>query len=157
MRALLQRKGTRLLPASYGFLRWLRNLWQWWKPDSPTLQWSHRETHSIKTLAHLGVTVWIGHSATWAATEVLDCQRQNWRHVRGAEMILGWLLEELSSQAAHRPTKQFHWWLLIPEKFNLKWETESQKQKWRMSESQPLTNTLADPVQYIYSSYLQVL
>ena len=48
-----------------------------------------------------------GHLATWAAMVVLDCWRQNPRCVRQAKMTLGWLLEELSSQAAHRPTTEF--------------------------------------------------
>ena len=56
MRALLWRKETRLLPAGFSFLRSLRNLWEWWRPSPHTVQWAHRETHSlIKILAHLGV------------------------------------------------------------------------------------------------------
>ena len=55
MKAMLQSKGTRLLPAGYGFLRQLRNLWEWWRQSPHTMQWSHRETPSlIKTLAHPG-------------------------------------------------------------------------------------------------------
>ena len=56
MKAFLWRKGTRLLPANFGFLRWLRNLLEWRRPSPHTMQWSHRETHSlIKILARPGV------------------------------------------------------------------------------------------------------
>ena len=57
MRALLWRKRTRLLLVGFGFLRWLRNLWESWRLSPHTMQWSQRETHTlIKTLAHPGVT-----------------------------------------------------------------------------------------------------
>ena len=53
MRARLWRKGPRLIPASYGFLSWLRNLQKWWRLALRTSRWSYREIHSlIKTPAH---------------------------------------------------------------------------------------------------------
>ena len=34
-----------------------RNLWEWWRPSPHTMQWSHRETHSlINTLVQPGAT-----------------------------------------------------------------------------------------------------
>ena len=88
-----------------------RNLREWWRgrPSPHTMLWSHRETQSlIKILVHPGVAHKNCHSATWAASVVLDCRRQNLRHVRWAETALGWLLEELRSQAAHGPNTQVH-------------------------------------------------
>ena len=33
-----------------------RNLWEWWRPSSHTVQWAHRKTHSlIKILTLSGV------------------------------------------------------------------------------------------------------
>ena len=55
MRALHQRR-IRLLSVSYVFHRQLRNLWEWWGQRPHTVQWSHRETHSlIKRLVHPGI------------------------------------------------------------------------------------------------------
>ena len=63
MRALLWRKGTRLFLASYGFLKWLKNLREWWRPSHHIMQCSYRETHwLIKTLAIQGSQIRIGHS-----------------------------------------------------------------------------------------------
>ena len=56
---------------------------------------------------------------TWAPTAVLDCWRENLMHLRWNEMILGWLLEELSSQEVHHTTSVVNF---IPDKFNLRWE-----------------------------------
>ena len=56
---------------------------------------------------------------TWAPTAVLDCWRENLMHLRWDEMILGWLLEELSSQEVHHTTSVVNF---IPDKFNLRWE-----------------------------------
>ena len=72
-----------------------------------TVQWAHRETHSIiKILAPLGPHLRLGHSATWAHSglRLLEGESKAWR---GAARTLGWLPEEFSSQAAHRPTTQF--------------------------------------------------
>ena len=71
-----------------------------------------KPTHWLKYLLVWGSHIQTVHSVTWAATMVLDCQRQNLRHVRWAETTLGWLLEEVSSQAAHGPTTQVHYWFL---------------------------------------------
>ena len=78
---------------------------------------------------------------------VLDHQRENPRHVRWTQMTLGWPLEEFSSQPAHRPTTQFHEWLLSL-KFNLKWEMESQKQR---SITAPTSDST--PARFMYTMY----
>lgn len=65
MRALLQGKGTRLHPVSYGFLRRLRQFQEWWRPGPHAVQRSHRETPSVlKRLAPLGAHLRTGPSAT---------------------------------------------------------------------------------------------
>ena len=82
---------------------------------------------------------------------VLNCQSQNSRHIKWAETTLGWLLEELSSQAARGTNYPSSLGLFIPAKFSLKWETESLKNRNKaVSESQPLTNTLA---RFMYNTY----
>ena len=141
--------------SQFWFSRVTEKFTEWWRPSPHTMQWSHRETHSlIKILARLGVGgqshIRTGLSATWAATVVLDCRRQNPRHVRWAETTLGWLLEEISSQAAHGPTTQvttsdFYPWQIQPKMGN----RMSQKQKG-VSESQPLTNT---PARFMYRAH----
>lgn len=50
------KKRGRRPTASYSFLRWLRNLQQWWRQRPHTMQWSHRKNHVlIKTLDPQGV------------------------------------------------------------------------------------------------------
>ena len=81
---------------------------------------------------------------------VLDCWRQNPRCVRQAKMTLGWLLEELSPQAAHRPTTEFtsdfYPWQIQPKMGN----RNSKNRNKGVSESQSLTNT---PARFMYNTY----
>ena len=82
MRTLLWRRVTRL-PAGSGFLRQLKNLQEWWRQSPHTVQWSHRETHSlIKTLAPRGsqITIAFNDATTHAGLKLL---REKPRHVRG--------------------------------------------------------------------------
>ena len=44
--------------------------------------------------------------------------------------------------------------IFVPDKFNLKWKTVSQKQKRRASETQPLINT---PTRFMYNIYRLIL
>ena len=144
MRAFLWRKETRLLLAGFGFLRWLRNLQEWWRPSPHTMQWSHRETHSlINTLAHLGVTQknWpFSHLSSHGGLRSLEAEsktrRPSWDDsgvTRGGVKLTG-------STWAHYTSSLV---IFIPDKFSLKWETESLKNRNKgLSESQPLTKVL---------------
>ena len=87
MRARLWRKGPRLIPASYGFLSWLRNLQEWWKLALQTSRWSHREIHSlIKTLAHPEVAneSWSSHREIHSLIKTLahpEVANENWSFI----------------------------------------------------------------------------
>ena len=151
MRAFLWRKGIRLLPASFGFLRWLRKLGECWRPSPHTVQWSHRETQSlIKILAHPGVAHknWPfgdlrSHGLRLPEAESETC-KMSWNDsgVTPGEVKL------TSSTWTHYTSSLV---IFIPDKLGLKWETESLKNRNKgVSESQPLTNTTA---RFMYNTY----
>ena len=152
MRALLWRKGTRLLPAGFGFLRWLRNLWEWWRPSLHTVQWSHRETHSlIKILARPGVT-----QKNWPLSNVRSHGGLRLPEAESETRKTSWNdsgvapggVRLTNSTWAHYTSSPV---IFIPDKFSLKWETKSLKNRNKgVSESQPLTNT---PARFMYNTY----
>ena len=125
MKAFLWRKGTRLLPANFGFLRWLRNLWEWWRPSPHTVQWSHRENHSlIKRLAHPRVAPknWpFSHLSSQGGLRLLEAEseahKMNWND-SGVTPGGVKLISSTSSLV-----------IFILDKFGLKWETESLKNR----------------------------
>ena len=144
MRALLWRKGTRLLPASFGFLRWLRNLREWWRPSLHTVQWSHRETHSlIKILACPGVTHknWpFSDLSSHGGLRLLEAESKTCKISWNNSGVTGGRIKLISSTWAHYTSSLV---IFIPDKFSLKWETESLKNRNKgVSESQPLTKVL---------------
>ena len=131
MRALLWRKGTRLLPASFGFLRWLRNLREWWRPSLHTVQWSHRETHSlIKILACPGVTHknWpFSDLSSHGGFRLLEAESKTCKISWNNSGVTGGRIKLTSSTWAHYTSSLV---IFIPDKFSWKWETKiSQKQK----------------------------
>ena len=155
MRALLWRKGTRLLWASFGFLRWLRNLQEWWGPSPRIVQWSHRETHSlIKILARPGVTHknWpFSYLSNHGGLRLPETDSETCKVSWNDSRVTPRGVKLTSSTWAHYTSSLV---TFIPDKFSLKWDTESLKNRNKgMSESQLLTNT---HVQYTRSSYLQV-
>ena len=151
MRALLWRKGTRLPPAGFGFLRSLRNLWEWWRPSPHTVQWSHRETHSlIKIFACLGVAHMncpfgdlSSHNGLRLPEAESETRKTSWNN-SGVTPGGGKLT---SSTWTHYTSSLV---IFIPDKSSLKWETESLNRNKVVSESQPLTNTLA---RFMYNTY----
>ena len=152
MRALLWRKGTRLLLAGFCFLRWLRNWWKWWRPSPHTAQWSHRETHSlINTLAHPGVTHknWpfsqlSSHGGLRSLEAESDTRRPSWND---SGLTRGRVKLTSSTWTQHTSSLV----TFIPDKFSLKWETESLKNRNKgVLESQHLTYTLA---RFMYNMY----
>ena len=144
MRALLRRKGTRFLPASLGFLRWLRNLREWWRSSPHTVQWSHRETHSlIEILAPLGVA-----HKDWPFSDLSSHGGLRFSEAESETCKMSWNDSGVtpggdkltSSTWAHYTSSLV---IFIPDKFSLKWETESLKNRNKgVSESQPLTKVL---------------
>ena len=150
MRALLWRKGRRLLLAGFGFLRWLRNWWVWWRPSPHTVQWSHRETHSlIEILAGPGVSHkdWpFSNLSSHCGLRLLEAESETCSWNDSAVTPGGFKLT--SSTWAHYTSSLV---IFIPDKFSLKWKTESLKNRNKgISESQPLTNTLA---RFMYNTY----
>ena len=110
-----------------------------------------KPTHWLKYLLIQGLHIRTGHSATWAATVALDCRGQNLRHVKtswnDSEVTPG-EVKLISSTWVHNTSSLV---IFIPDKFNLKWETEFLKNRNKgVSESQPLTNTLA---RFMYNTY----
>ena len=152
MKAFLWRKGTRLLPANFGFLRWLRNLQEWWRPSPHTVHWSHRETHSlIKILACPGVTHknWpFSDLSSHGGLRLLEAESKTCKMSWNDSGVTPGRVELTSSTWAHYTSSLV---IFIPDKFSLKWETESLKNRNKgVSESQPLTNTLA---RFMYNTY----
>ena len=151
MRALLWRKGTRLLWASFGFLRWLRNLQEWWGPSPRIVQWSHRETHSlIKILARPGVihknwpfSYLSNHGGLRLPETDSETCKVSWNDSR----VTPRGVKLTSSTWAHYTSSLV---TFIPDKFSLKWETDSLNRSKGVSESQPLTNTRA---RFMYNTY----
>ena len=130
MRALLWRKGTRLL-AGFGFLKWLRNWWEWWRPSPHTVQWSHRETHSLTTiLARLGGVThknWpFSDLSSHGGLRLLEAEsetyKMNWNR---AGVTPGGVKLTSSTWACYTSSLV----IFIPDKFSLKWETECLKNR----------------------------
>ena len=143
MRAFLWRKGIRLLPASFGFLIWLRKLGECWRPSPHTVQWSHRQTHSlIKILAHSRVAHknWpfsnlSSHGGLRLPGAESETRKTSWND---SGVTPGGVKHTRSTWAHYLSSLV----TFIPDKFSLKWETESLKKRDKaVSESQPLTNT----------------
>ena len=152
MTALLWKKGTRLLLASFGFLRWLRSLQEWWRPSPHTMQWSHRETHSlINTLAHPGVAHkdWpFSDLSSHDGLRLLEAESKTCKMSWNDSGVTPGRVELTSSTWAHYTSSLV---IFIPDKFSLKWETESLKNRNKgVSESQSLTYTLA---RFVYNTY----
>ena len=141
----MQRKGTRLLLACFSFLRWLRNLQEWWRPCLHTVQWSHRETHSlIKILARPGVV-----QKNWPFSNVRSLGGLRLPEAESETHKTSWNdsgvtpggVKLTNSTWAHYTSSLV---IFIPDKFSLKWETKSLKNRNKgVSESQPLPNTPA--------------
>ena len=150
MRALLWRNGTRLLPASFSFLRWLRNLRPGGGLVLNTVQWSQRETHSlIKTLAHPGVTYknWQFSNLSSCGLRLLEAESETHK-LRWNDLGVTPGGDKLKSI-----TKDYYTSLVIfiLDKFSWKWERESLKNRNKgVSESQPLTNILA---RFMHNTY----
>ena len=122
MRALLWRKGTRLLPAGFGFLRWLRNLRECWSPSPHTVQWSHRKTHSlIKILARPGVA-----HKNWPFSDLSSHGGVPWPEAEFKTRKTGWNDSGVTSGGVkHTRSTWAHYTsslvTFIPDKFSLKW------------------------------------
>ena len=145
MRVLLWKKETRLLPASFSFLRWLRNLQEWWRPSPHTVQWSHRETHSlIKILAHLGVTPknWpFSNLSSHGGLRLLEAGSKTCKTSWNNSGATPGGLKLTRSTWVHYTSSLV---TFIPDKFSLKWETEFLKNRNKgVLESQHLSYTLA--------------
>ena len=152
MRALLWTKKTRLLLVGFGFLRWLRNSWEWSRPTPHTMQWSHRETHTlIKTLAHPGVTHenWsFSDLSSHGGLRLLEAESETHKTTWNESEVTPGEVKLTRSTWAHYTSSLVSF---LPDKFSLKWETESLKNRNKgVSESQPLTNT---PARILYSMY----
>ena len=152
MRALLWRKGRRLLLAGFGFLRWLRNWWVWWRPSPHTVQWSHRETHSlIKILVCPGVTHknWpFSDLSSHGGLRLPEAESKTCKISQNDSGVTPGGVKLTSSTWAHCTSSLV---LFIPDKLSSEWETKSLKNRnKRVSESQPLTNTLA---RFVYNTY----
>ena len=159
MRALLWRKGTRLLPAGFGFLRWLRTLWAWWRPSPHTVQWSHRETHSlIKILACLGVTHknWpFSDLSSHGGLRLLEAESETHKTTWNESEVTPGEVKLTRSTWAHYTSSLV---IFIPDKFSLKWETESLKNRNKVGVQKPASDQYSSQVhaQYTLSSLLQV-
>ena len=144
MTALLRRKGTRFLPASLGLLRWLRNLQAWWRPSPHTMQWSHRETHSlINTLVQPGATHkdWLfSDLGSHDGLRLLEAESKIRKTSWNDSGVTPGRVKLTSSTWAHYTSALV---IFIPDKFSLKREAEPLKNRNKgVSESQSLTNTL---------------
>ena len=143
MIALLWRKVAGLLLAGFGFLRWLRNLPECWRPSPHTMQWSHRKTHSlIKILAHPGVThknLPFSDLSSHGGLTLLEAESETRKTSWNDSGVTPGGVKHTRSTWAHYLSSLV---TFIPDKFSLKWETESLKKRDKaVSESQPLTNT----------------
>ena len=150
MRALLWRKRTRLL-SSFSFLRWVRNLWEWWRPSSHTVQWSHRETHSlIKIRAHSGV------AQNWPFSDLSSHGGLRLPEPESKTHKMSWNNSGVTPEGVTLTSSTCDHYthslvICIAAKFSLKWETESLKNRNKgVSESLPLTNT---PARFMYNTY----
>ena len=117
-----------------------------------TVQWSHRETHSlIKILAHPRVARknWpFSHLSSHGGLRLLEAEseahKMNWND---SGVTPGGVKLSSSTWAYYTSSLV----IFIPDKFGLKWETKSLKNRNKVvSESQPLTNTLA---RFMYNTY----
>ena len=117
-----------------------------------TVQWSHRETHSlIKILAHPRVARknWpFSHLSSHGGLRLLEAEseahKMNWND---SGVTPGGVKLSSSTWAYYTSSLV----IFIPDKFGLKWETKSLKNRNKVvSESQPLTNALA---RFMYNMY----
>ena len=147
MRTLLWRKGTRLLPASFGFLCWLRNLWKWWRPSPHTVQWSHWESHSL-TRIH---TRWGVVLKNWKFSDQRSHGGLILLEAESETCKMSWNDSGVTPGGVKLISSTSSLVIFIPDKFCLKWETESLKNRNKgVSESQPLSNT---PARLMYNTY----
>ena len=139
-----------------------RNLWEWWRPSPHTMQWSHRETHTlIKTLAHPGVTHenWsFSDLSSHGGLRLLEAESETHKTTWNESEVTPGEVKLTRSTWAHYTSSLVSF---LPDKFSLKWETESLKNRNKgVSESQPLTNTRARFMYHTYRAhtckYLQV-
>jgi len=129
-----------------------RNLWEWWRPSPHTTQWSHKETHSlIKILARLGVA-----HKNWPFSDLRSHGGLRLPEAESKTHKMSWNdsgvtpggVKLTSNTWAHYTSSLVSF---LPDKFSLKWETESLKNRNKgVSESQPLTNT---PARFMYNTY----
>ena len=128
-----------------------RNLWEWWRPSPHTMQWSHRETHSlIKILACPGVSHknWLfSDLSSHGGLRLLEAESETCKTSWNDSGATPEGVELTSSTWTHYTSSLV---IFIPDKFSLKWETESFNRNTGVSESQPLTNTLA---RFMYNTY----
>ena len=128
-----------------------RNLWEWWRPSPHTMQWSHRETHSlIKILACPGVSHknWLfSDLSSHGGLRSLEAESETCKTSWNDSGATPEGVELTSSTWTHYTSSLV---IFIPDKFSLKWETESFNRNTGVSESQPLTNTLA---RFMYNTY----
>ena len=137
------KKRDKTPPGRFGFLGWLRNLFKWFRPSLHTMQWSHRETNSlIKTLAHLGVVheKWpfsdlSSHGGLRLLEAESETHKTSWNN---PGVTPGEFKQHTSSKWVHYTSSLVSF---IPDKFNLKWETEFLKKRNKGVSDQPLTNT----------------
>ena len=85
-----KKRDKTVLLAGHGFLRRLRNLREWRRQSPHTVQWSHREAHSlIKTLARPAVADKNWPFSNPSTAVVLDYRREKLSHVRGLKRLWG--------------------------------------------------------------------
>ena len=140
---------------SYDSLRWLKNLWEWWRPSPPTIQCSHKETthflNAFTSRCHREELA-IQQSTIHSGPRLLKVESES---RKPAEMTLGWYSEEDTHKqdtcTSHNYTSEFYPWQIHYKMGN----RASKKQKQEASESQPLTNTPARNM-YIPNLHLQV-
>ena len=102
-----------------------RNLWEWWRPSPHTMQWSHRETHSlIKILACLGVAHknWpFSDLSSHHGLRLSEAEFETCKTSLNDSGVTPGRPELTSSTWAHYTSSLV---IFIPDKFSLNWETE---------------------------------